>query len=172
MGGKGSGEKMMIRGSAMVAACLALTGCVTVQNVQSSQNAQAAVSVPRPAPPPSIRPNLAAIPNLTVNKTAASGHRMVLSMFSSLNPDCTPIGPVEGHVETRPSHGSVTVEAGSGFTNYRPNDPPFACNHQRTPGTVATYESAPGYTGPDTTSIFINYPSGRSQTVNYFILVK
>lgn len=165
-------------------ACLLLAGCVT--NNLSTQNAQivpagGGVAVPSQAAPlPAPRPaqgmtstaRLMSASMITVRKTTTSGATLLLANLHSLNPDCTPIGPVEARIATPPAHGTVHIAMGTAFPSYVPGDPPYACNSRRLPATLISYQPTPGFTGQDVAVVETFFPSGRSPSLRFEITVR
>jgi hypothetical protein len=103
---------------------------------------------------------------------AVAGIPLRLGHFASLNPDCTQIGEPHVRVTTPPSHGSVAVRAGEGYTNFVQANPRNHCNYRPTPGVNATYTAERGYTGPDTVGLDIIFQTGEERQLTYNLSVK
>jgi hypothetical protein len=159
-------------------ACLSLGGCVTnnltTQNAQVTPVSSAAPARPQLPPAPNMTPTarLANAKMITVNKTTTAGATLMLASPQSLANDCSPLGQVNAKVITPPDHGTVNIEKGTAFSNYTPGDPPYLCNAKKSPATLITYRSAPGFSGQDTTSVQIFFPDGRAPTMLIHIEVR
>ena len=160
-------------------ACLLLGGCVT--NTLSTQNAQvvslgaaAAPARPAPAAGPVLTPTarLAAARTISTTKTTRAGAVLSLASPQALAPDCTSLGQVDAKVMLPPDHGTIHIEHGSAFSNFVPGDPPFACNARKSPATLITYRSEPGFSGEDTASVQVFFPDGRAPTLVFHISVR
>jgi hypothetical protein len=168
----------MLRVLFFVFACLWLGGCVT--NNLSTQNALVApASAALPArpqlpPAPNMTPaaRLANAKMITVNKTTKTGTTLVLASPQSLAIDCSPLGEVDAKIIAPPDHGTVDIVKGMAFSNYTPGDPPYLCNAKKSPATLITYRSTPGFSGQDTVSVQIFFPEGRAPTVIFHLDVR
>jgi len=158
--------------------CLLLAGCVS--NTLSSQNLQVSPgggSVPSRAPAahPTRRVTstalLAAAKLITVNRTTTAGATLNLAGPQALGPDCSPTGEVVVKVTAAPDHGTVHVEQGMIFSNYKPGDPPYLCNARKTPATLVSYRATAGFVGDDVAVIQIFFPNGQAPMVRYNITV-
>ena len=96
----------------------------------------------------------------------------MLASPQSLAPDCSALGTVSAKVIEAPVHGTIDVESGMAFPNYAPGDPPYRCDHTKSPATLITYWSAPGFSGQDNTAIQIFFPDGRAPTMLFHIDVR
>ena len=96
----------------------------------------------------------------------------MLTNIQSLDKDCSPLGKIDTKIITPPDHGTLSVTQGLAFPNYSPGDPPFMCNAKKSPATLLTYRAAPGYVGPDATSVQIFFPDGKAPTMLFKIDVK
>ena len=94
-----------------------------------------------------------------------------LTFEYSLNADCTAVGKVVVRDLKKPSHGTVTIEEGEAYTYFDKDNQRYHCNTQKSQGVLVLYQSAPGYTGPDSASIQVFFPTGHERTVDYDISV-
>jgi hypothetical protein len=165
----------MVRPVVYVCACLALGGCV--KNDVTTMNAQLApVAVAAPVRPPTVvltsTARLARAREIIMDKTTLSGATLLLASPAALAPDCTPLGVVEAKVVVPPEHGVVHIRQGTAFPHYVPGDPPYACNAIRSPATIITYRSSPGFSGEDSAGVQIFFPDGAAPTVLFHIAVQ
>jgi hypothetical protein len=160
-------------------ACLSLAGCVT--NNLSTQDAQlASIAAPAPArlPVPTSAPSmtptarLATAKLITVSKTTKAGDTLMLASPQALARDCTPLGQVDAKVITPPNNGSIHIDKGTAFPNFVPGDAPYLCDTKRSPATLISYRSAPGFSGQDTAVVQIFFPDGRAPTILFHIAVR
>jgi hypothetical protein len=85
---------------------------------------------------------------------------------------CSSKGQTTVRVLTHPAHGKLTVENGQAFTNFPKDNQRYDCNTRRSDGTLVFYEPSSDYTGGDSATIYIIYPSGAAQTRHYSLEVK
>jgi hypothetical protein len=109
---------------------------------------------------------------IRVTRTVASNQKLRLDFLVTLNPDCTSIGFATVRIIEEPKHGKLTVENGTGFSNYPQNNLQYECNKRRSDGVVVVYEPDSGFAGADSVSIDAIFPSGTSQKRRYSIDVK
>jgi transglutaminase-like putative cysteine protease len=114
----------------------------------------------------------AAPKTVELNRTVAADGKIRLDFLYSINPDCTSIGFATIRMIEQPKHGKITIENGTGFTNFPDNNPRVECNKRRSDGVVVTYEPAPGYTGPDSVDFDTIFPTGSLSKRHYTIAVR
>jgi hypothetical protein len=130
------------------------------------------------AAPTSSAPTSSAAPNLDpalpseIKRAVAAGQKQRMEFLYSINPDCTSIGFATVRILDAPKHGAVTIENGTGFTNFPQNNLRYECNKRRSDGVVVSYEPESGYTGPDAINVDVIYASGISRKRHYAIDVK
>lgn len=105
-------------------------------------------------------------------KTVVAGKPFKLYSAYSTNPDCSSEGDVVIRIAAPPSNGSVAIGRSGVFPNFPASNVRSACNRRRVPGTIATYTARRGYTGPDSVSLEIIYPSGQTRQASYDIMVR
>jgi hypothetical protein len=105
-------------------------------------------------------------------KTVVAGKPFKLHWASSTNPDCSSAGDVVIRVVSPPSNGSVAIGRGGVFPNFPELNLRSACNRRRVPGTIATYTAQRGYTGSDSVSLEVIYPSGETRQASYSLMVR
>jgi hypothetical protein len=108
---------------------------------------------------------------VTASRVASTGTVTKLDFVTSLNADCTFIDYGTIRALEPPSHGTLTFERGSDFTNFAMNNQRFDCNKRRSQGTFLNYRSDPGYAGSDTTKVEIILPDASLRTVTYRLKV-
>jgi hypothetical protein len=109
---------------------------------------------------------------IELKRAVASEGMLRLDFIYSLNPDCTSIGFATVRILEQPTHGKITVENGTGFSNFPQQNLRFECNKRRSDGVVLTYKPEGGFTGPDSINIDAIYASGTSQKRHYNIEVR
>jgi hypothetical protein len=114
----------------------------------------------------------AAAQTFELRRAVASGQKLRLDFLFSLNPDCTSMGFATVRVLEEPKHGKITVDEGTGFTNFPQNNQRYQCNKTRSDGVVIVYEPESGFVGTDSIDIDAIYASGSSQKRHYAIEVK
>ena len=123
-------------------------------------------------PPPAPAPAQPAGPKLEFTRTVAADKKLRLDFLYSINPDCTSIGYATVRIIEQPKHGRITVENGTGFTNFAANNLRFECNKQRSEGVAITYEPDPGYLGPDSVNFDAIFAGGTLSKRHYAIDVR
>ena len=98
--------------------------------------------------------------------------RLRLDFIYSLNPDCSSAGFATVRVLEQPKHGKITIDNGTGFSNFPQQNVRFECNKRRSDGVVLTYQPEAGFTGPDSINIDTIYANGSSQQRRYAIDVR
>jgi hypothetical protein len=81
-----------------------------------------------------------------------------VGVYINVQPDCSS-GPLPTiRLSDPPANGRVVVKrAKIGATNYK------QCLSLQVPGLVAFYRSRPGFSGPDTLSLEVKFPNGRTE---------
>jgi S1-C subfamily serine protease len=121
-------------------------------------------------PTPAAMPSPPSSPEATERtRFVAANQKFNLDFLYSLEADCSSVGFATVRIVQQPEHGKVSSENGTGFSreNLR-----YECNKRRTEGVMLSYEPAPGYTGPDSLTVDVIYPSGNLGRRHYSIEVK
>jgi hypothetical protein len=105
-------------------------------------------------------------------KTVVAGKPFRLDFAYATNPDCTSNGDVVVRVTSPPSNGSISISRSRVFPKFPASNIRSACNSRRVPGTIATYIARRGYTGPDTVSLEMIFPSGLHRQQTYYLTVR
>jgi hypothetical protein len=105
-------------------------------------------------------------------RTAVAGKPLKLYAAYSANPDCSSAGEVVVRVTQSPRYGRVAIARTGVFPNFPASNSRSACNRRRVPGTVATYVAQRGYTGRDSVSLEVIYPTGQHRQAGYDIAVR
>jgi hypothetical protein len=114
-----------------------------------------------------------AAPNtVELKRAVAAGGKLRVDFLYSINPDCTSIGFAAVRVVEQPRHGRITVDNGTGFTNFPASDLRTECNKRRSDGVVVVYEPEPGYFGGDSLDFDAIFPSGSLSKRHYAIDVR
>jgi hypothetical protein len=120
------------------------------------------VSTTTGAAPASPAPTAPAAPKaVQLNRTVAADGKIRLDFgFATIR------------MMEEPKHGKITIENGTGFTNFPDNNPRVECNKRKSDGVVVTYQPAPGYTGPDSIDFDTIFPTGFLSKRHYTIAVR
>lgn len=62
------------------------------------------------------------MPTLEIKRAVAAGQKERMEFPCSINPDCTSIGFATVRIFEAPKHSAVTIENGTGFTNFPQNN--------------------------------------------------
>jgi hypothetical protein len=114
----------------------------------------------------------AAAQTVEQSRTVATGHKVQLDFLYAINPDCTSIGFATVRVIEQPKHGKITVDNGTGFTNFPQNNPRSTCNKTRSDGVVVAYEPEDGYIGQDSVNLEVIFASGTLSKRHYAVDVR
>ena len=153
----------------------AVLAAVVVPTIVASQPTCAAQSAARRAPVPAPAPAPAAPATPTtveIKRYVVADHTVRLDFLADINPDCTSVGYSTIYIVQQPQHGRILAENSTGFTNFVATNMRAECNKRRTDGVVVTYEPEPGYTGIDSASAEVVFPSGFLSKRHYMIEVK
>jgi hypothetical protein len=107
-----------------------------------------------------------------LTRFVAADQKLQIGFVYALNPDCSSIGYATVNVLERPKNGKVSVENGTGFTNFPQNNPRYECNKHRTDGVSISYEPNEGFTGTDSVTVDIVFPYGNATKRHYSIDVR
>jgi hypothetical protein len=92
-------------------------------------------------------------------------------MLITIDVDCSSKGFATVTTIEPPQHGTVTVDHGTGTSNFPQSNPRSECNKRQSEGTQITYEPAAGFTGADAMTVDIVYPGGDTAKRHYTITV-
>jgi hypothetical protein len=120
---------------------------------------------------PAAAPVAQSNPRSHLSRAAVSGVRLRLLFETSLNPDCSLIGPTVIRALIHPTQGTATIENTKDFTSYDAANQRYHCNESRVAGAAVYYQSKPGYTGPDSASYELITPSGVRRQIDVDINV-
>jgi len=107
-----------------------------------------------------------------LKKMVPSGANVNVDHFYSVYEDCSPTGEIVVRIKTQPSHGKVVVKKGTGYTNFKPENPRNACNTKKLPVINVEYTSENNYFGNDYFGLLVLYPNGNGEEYYYNIEVK
>jgi hypothetical protein len=119
-----------------------------------------AASAPKPAQP------------VELVRAVAAEQKLRLDFLYSINPDCSSLGFSTVRIIEPPKNGRLTVENSTGFTSFPQGNVRYECNKRRLEGVVLHYEPNPGFTGTDSLTVDVVFPSGSSSKRHYAIAVK
>ena len=109
---------------------------------------------------------------LNETRVVASGQRSQVWFHYSLQPDCTPTGPITIRILKQPANGKLEHEAGRWFPFFKPDNVRNHCNTKQADGFLFFYTSNGGFTGQDQTEIEAITSTGSSRKVRLRINVK
>jgi hypothetical protein len=105
-------------------------------------------------------------------KTVLQGQKISVENFTSLNPDCSPIGEATVLVTRPPASGRVTSYKSKGFVHYNSNNLRSRCNTIRVPVTTVDYTPNSGFSGRDSFDVEVIFGSGGRRTKTFTINVR
>jgi TonB family protein len=105
-------------------------------------------------------------------RVVAANQKLNLDFLYSLEADCSSIGFATIRIVQQPEHGKVSSKNGTGFSNFAKENLRYDCNKRRTEGVILSYEPTARYTGPDSLTVDVIYPSGNFWRRHYSIEVK
>jgi|SRR5687768_11492309 hypothetical protein len=108
----------------------------------------------------------------TYERTALSDARTSVQTYYSLTPDCKPSGTITVRILKQPSHGTLEVESGPGFTNYAADNIRAKCNAQEVEITRLWYKSKADFKGRDQVQSEAFFSTGSSIKTTLQITVK
>jgi hypothetical protein len=135
----------------------------------------------QPARPPLPPPTMASQDTPTppaeptprdITEMVAVEQKLRVAFLYFVKPDCSSGGEIAVRVLEQPQHGTLTIEEGQGNTTFLQDNPRFACNAAKSDGTLVFYRSNRDYLGTDSISFYVTYPSGKTVTRHYTILVE
>jgi hypothetical protein len=94
-------------------------------------------------------------PKLELTRFVVGGQKLRLEFLVAIEPDCSSMGQTAVRVLEQPTHGTLTVENGQGFTNFAKDNQRYECNTRRSDGTLVFYEPKPDYAGADSISLYV-----------------
>jgi hypothetical protein len=126
-----------------------------------------------PASITSTAPSAPAAPKpVEISRIVAADRDLRLDFLYAINPDCTSIGFATVRILEQPKHGTITIENGTGFTNFPTTNLRAECNKRRSDGVVIVYKPDAGYTGPDSADFDAIFATGSLSKRHYTIEVK
>ena len=108
----------------------------------------------------------------TLERTALSDTRTTVLMHYNVTPECNSSGTITVRVLKQPSHGTLEIEPGKGFPNYKADNIRSKCNVQEVDVTRVLYKSKADYKGRDAVQTEAFFTSGSSQKAIVQITVK
>jgi hypothetical protein len=107
-----------------------------------------------------------------VTRTVVTDARYQLSFYTALHADCTSMGYPIVRIVTAPAHGSLTTEEATDYPFYAKDNQRYDCNLRRVPGTRLFYQSEPNFSGADTGTVEVIYPSAEARTITFALTVR
>jgi hypothetical protein len=107
-----------------------------------------------------------------ITRVVASGAKVRIGFYGSVNPDCTAMGNVNIRVTKQPEHGSTETITTTDFPGYPKEHVRAKCNEHRVRGVQVNYKSAEKYVGDDALDLLVLFPSGNAWEVHYDISVR
>ena len=128
-----------------------------------------AVGQPATAPASPDTATAPATPTHRFNQVGVADNTLIIGHFASVNPDCTSSGKTFVRVSRPPSHGSVTMKEGIGFSHFE-NKP--QCDSTKLPGVTVDYLPERGFTGSDEFVLDVINQTGYEGLASYSITIK
>lgn len=94
-----------------------------------------------------------------------------LDFITSINEDCSEIGPAVIRVTTPPQHGSISIISANGHPYFPTTNPRHLCNSQEVKGQQVWFNPDSGFVGNDKVSLDIIFISGTTRKDTYVINV-
>ena len=108
----------------------------------------------------------------TYARVVASGAKLRLGSYVSLNPDCSATGDVTVRVTKQPEHGTVETTTSTDYVHFPKENIRSKCNQHKVKGTQVNYKAAEKYTGNDTFDLLILFPGGYAWEHHFDISVR
>jgi hypothetical protein len=140
---------------------------VAATTTASPATTGAASPIPAAAARPTAQPKI-----VEFTRTVAADQKLRLAFFYDINPDCSSMGYTTVRVIEQPKHGRLTIQNGTGFTNFPESNVRFECNKRKSDGVIVSYEPAPGYVGSDSLNLDAIFPTGSMSSRRYTIDVR
>lgn len=132
------------------------TGSATQPPAPSAEAGQTSSKLPKPTE------QLAFVP---------SGEKRLVWFMSSVNPDCTSLGTTAYRILSKPQHGDITFENGTGFVTF-PSGNREHCNSEKVAGLVVSYQSNPDYVGEDRFSVLFLIPPTLAKIIDFDMIIR
>lgn len=139
-----------------------------LREVSASNAMRMAFAAPSPSPAAAPPP---ASETVQVRRTAVIDRPMNVDFLYAINPDCSSVGVAGVRVIEDARHGKVTIDEGTGFSNFAQENLRQACNRVRSEGMLVHYHPESGYFGPDSVTVDVVYGDGSSRKLRYDIAV-
>jgi hypothetical protein len=117
---------------------------------------------------PTPRPAAPSIAEMTSQVTADQNKQ--IAFIDELKLDCSPIFATVSTIDA-PRHGKISIDHGTGFSNFPQSNPRFDCNKNRTDGVTINYQPDRGFVGDDTLTVEILYADKSVSRRHYTIKV-
>jgi hypothetical protein len=126
----------------------------------------------KPEPKPSGGNPTNAAQTIQLTRAVPIERDVRLDFIYALNPDCSSVGLPSVRVVEQPQNGKVTVENGTGFSNFPPENQRYECNKRKSEGIAVVYRPNPGFAGADSVTIDIIFPTGFESKRHFSLDVK
>jgi hypothetical protein len=94
-----------------------------------------------------------------------------IAFLYELKPDCSTAAFATVSTIEPPKHGKVSIDRGTGHSNFPQNNPRFDCNKSQAEGVKIAYEPSQGFIGDDTLTVDILYADKSVYRRHYSIKV-
>lgn len=122
-----------------------------------------------PVPPPST-PAADSTGREQQRRIVTGSAEQMLGFWYWVSAECEP-RDVRIRVREAPGHGALRFAPITGKTRFAKDSPRHDCNDRTVPATAIHYQAEPGFSGPDRTTLEIQFPAGGPRTVTYNISV-
>jgi hypothetical protein len=114
----------------------------------------------------------AELPTPPVSVIALSGERIRVGQSFSLNPDCTPQGPIKARLADAPKNGMAEIVNEKGFSTFGNDDQKYKCNEKESDVVAYYYQSKDDFKGKDRFVIEVFYHNGNFRKHIYNVDVR
>ena len=94
-----------------------------------------------------------------------------IGFLYELKPDCSTAAFATVSTIEPPKHGKISIDRGTGYSNFPQNNPRFDCNKNQSEGVKIAYEPNQGFIGDDTLTVDILYADKSVSRRHYSIKV-
>jgi hypothetical protein len=111
-------------------------------------------------------------PTFEFSRFAAAEQKLRIDFLFLLKPDCSSAGKDAVGIIEQPQHGTLSIEASQGLSEFSEKDPRATCNARNSDAIAVFYQANKNYQGPDSAAVSIASPLGGAVTHHYTIRVK
>ena len=117
------------------------------------------------------QPAARAPPVTEITSQVIADQSKLIGFLYELKPDCSPAAFATVSTIEPPKHGKISIDRGTGYSNFPQSNPRFDCNKNQSEGVKITYEPNRGFVGDDTLTVDILYADKSVSRRHYTIKV-